>query len=125
MADSPSQPPPLRRWFQFRLRTFLTGITVAAVWCGGQANIMTDRKAMLDLIAACGGWHHTDMAGMRGDYRPGLASRLRALFGDVPIPVIVLPDSMKSRRAEIHDAIPEAILIGEANGRFCAPPPER
>ena len=75
---------------------------------------------MLDLVAAGGGWHHTEMARMKAEVHPSFLQRVRMAIGDSMVPVIVIPDAMAERRAEVKGVFPEATVIGEENGRICA-----
>jgi hypothetical protein len=40
-----TEPKRKRRWYQFRLRTLLIGVTLVAIWCGWQVHVVAARKA--------------------------------------------------------------------------------
>jgi hypothetical protein len=95
-----------RRWFQFRLRTLMIGVTLLAGW---QAKIVREREAMLSHIWAVnrsGLWTETRMT----------VPWLRGLLGDHAVPLIELPRNADSEERErIQALFPEAKLIDFRN----------
>jgi hypothetical protein len=140
-AESIKADPPKRkrRWFQFSLRTLLIGVMLLAVafdfcgYVGRQAEIVRERRALLDRIVRLGGcynnisrryfpmdWHAVHLRG--GTPSPPLGqptlSAIRELLGDEAIQCVGLS--------------PDASLYDEARAKFpetsiglMGPPPLR
>jgi hypothetical protein len=74
-TEPPKANPPKgkRRWFQFRLRSLLIGVTLAAIPCGyvgWQAKIVRDRKAFLQTRNYLPGDSSLDVAACAMDAPP-------------------------------------------------------
>ena len=115
MPIEPSNAEPLkrkRRWFQFRLRTLMIGVTLLAVACGyvgWQAKIVRERTAWLSTIRDRGGNVVTvQMVGLYFKLRERISS-FREWLGDTAIQGMQLPTDTKADDVDrIKSAFPES-----------------
>jgi hypothetical protein len=145
--DRSAEPPILspRRWFQFRLRTLMIGVTLLAVpmgYVGWKAETVRQRRSLLTLIVSSGGGYYTTEGDqvyfpvgsmpMGGAYFPDpfmvLAdrhpnqdpSKIRRWLGDEYIDLIWIPKSVSSNDAtRIAGGFPEACVCQDRG----EPPP--
>jgi hypothetical protein len=107
---SKAEPPKRnRRWFQFSLRTLLLLITLAAIWCGWQAHLVSERKATSGTLREKGATFITPDT--KRDASLGVSLWLRVHFiGDSPIDAIWLPRARFSEKdaANVRAIFPEA-----------------
>ena len=108
-APNATQPKSRRCWYQFGLRTLLTGVALLAVPCayvGQQARIVRERMACRERMKGVAWFFSAD----RDDWYPGPGiSWPRRLLGDEPIDSIgVDPGLKESSIQEIRLAFPEA-----------------
>jgi hypothetical protein len=103
-------PEPKRRWFQFKLRTLLIGMTLLAIPCG----YVGQQKAIVMHRAAERQWleQHGARFFVNGkiDILPDVPlhpSPLRMMLGDCDVSFIRLPDESLKERAE--RAFPESL----------------
>jgi hypothetical protein len=109
---------PLRRRFQFRLRTLMIGVTLVAAACacvGSQAKIVRDRRAIV-------AWILTETQGScildsvriteRGVRVPPDPNWLRRILGDRSFQYIVIPteELTADRLNTIKAAFPESVV---------------
>ena len=101
MAEKPDNAEPLRRWYQFGLRTLLIGVGLLAVPCayvGWQANIVRERKSMLKGPGVYGEWR----------LAPDV-SWIRKLLGDTGYSGVFVPlDTTTDELERFKIAFPEA-----------------
>lgn len=115
------------RWFQFKLRTLLAGISMLALpsaWLGSQVKIVRDRDAAVARIRAAGGDSTTaddiwivvlEPTGVpSASAAPGNAgpiSGIRRWLGDEDYETIGVPAGFsRSDEQKIRDQFPEAIV---------------
>ena len=130
-VDPPDAEPPKRkrRWFQFRLRSLLIGVTLLAVVCGyvgWQAGIVRERReTMTELLRShpvfgriqwatisCESCHST---GQDGEHIPPPVDDeipfVRRLLGDKPYRAFKIPRSYSPTEASrIRELFPEATI---------------
>ena len=115
MADAPNTAEPgkpRRRWFQFRLRTLLVGVTLLAIPCAYVAHeyrIVAARKSWMAQHPQ-GGY---DVFGVGRSTEPTL-SLVRRLLGDEPQEHLVV--TTLGDEASARDLFPEAGIIPEYDG---------
>ncbi len=118
-AEPPKTEPlkPNRRRFQFSLRTLLLLITLAAIWCGWQVHLVSERKATSETLREKGATFITPDT--KRDASLGVSLWLRVHFiGDSPIDAIWLPRARFSENdaANVRAMFPEAkveLIYGE------------
>jgi uncharacterized protein (DUF2342 family) len=108
-----SHPQPRRR-FQYRLRSLLIGVALLAIACGyvaRQAEIVSERRAMLD-------WINMHNGSVASQHQSSPIAWVRQLLGDRSIAHIALqPDTDRTEVQRIRRLFPEAdIRVVEFGG---------
>ena len=103
MPDNPQQPPP-RRWFQFRLRTLLIGVTVL---CGVFAWWSRSQKWLEERHAAT--WNHPHVY-VTPETKRITAPRLLWVFGEPGISELAVDERYPETRRQIEHLFPETTI---------------
>jgi hypothetical protein len=102
---------PIRRWFQFSLRTMFVGVMLLSLplgWVGYSLNSIRQRHAILTVLDSS-----SDNAYCTQDYHLGTRTALNGLwlFGEAGVIWLIVPESPPAEIDRTRRLFPEAELV--------------